>query len=81
MILKFLLKHVAGPLVGTVAAKVGEAIGDRLAYEINPPEEPDLETETVEPIAGACGRVEGCLRVKDHPGPCAVYPEAGDESA
>ncbi len=39
MILKFLLKHVAGPLVGTVAAKVGEAIGDRLAYEINPPEE------------------------------------------
>lgn len=37
MILKFLLKHVAGPLLGTVAAKVGEALGDRIAYEINPP--------------------------------------------
>jgi hypothetical protein len=76
---KFLLKHVLGPLVGTVAAKAGEAIGDRLAYKINPPDEPD--TETVEVIPGACDRAEGCLRVKDHPGPCAVYPEAGDESA
>ncbi len=38
MIGKFLLKHIAGPLLGTVAAKIGEAIGDRIAYEINPPE-------------------------------------------
>lgn len=48
MIRKFLLKHIAGPLLGTVAAKVGEALGDRLAYKINPPDDAPEEGVPVE---------------------------------
>jgi hypothetical protein len=36
---KFIVKYVAGPLIGNIAAKAGEAIGDLVAYHINPPEE------------------------------------------
>lgn len=47
---KFLLKHVAGPLLGTVAAKVGEAIGDLIAYRINPPDPEPTPQECSEPL-------------------------------
>ena len=40
MIKKFILKTVIAPFVTTVSAKVGEAVGDLLAWHINPPEEP-----------------------------------------
>ncbi len=45
MIGKFLLKHVAGPLLGTIAAKIGEAVGDRVANKINPPDQEDSPPE------------------------------------
>lgn len=51
MFRKFLFKHVAGPLLGTIAAKVGEAVGDVIAYHINPPAPPECSHETI---------VEGC---------------------
>jgi hypothetical protein len=55
MIGKFLLKHVAGPLLGTIAGKIGEAVGDRIAYKINPPEPDeealDEESESPAPLA------------------------------
>jgi hypothetical protein len=39
MLGKFILKAVIGPFVSTVAAKAGEAVGDLLAFHLNPPAE------------------------------------------
>ncbi len=50
MIRKFLLKNVAAPLLGTIAAKVGEAIGDVLAYHINPPAPEETPVVVTEPL-------------------------------
>ncbi len=49
MIRKFLLKSVAGPFLGTVAAKIGEAVGDLIAYRINPPEPENAENGPLGP--------------------------------
>jgi hypothetical protein len=54
---KFILKAVIGPFVSTVAAKAGEAVGDVLAYHINPPEP---ETEAAPEAAEVAGDPNVC---------------------
>lgn len=50
MLLKFFLKSIVAPFAATVAAKAGEAVGDLVAFHINPPApdqpEPEPEPET-----------------------------------
>lgn len=39
MIKKFILKAIVAPFTVEVMQKVGEAVGDRLGYLINPPDD------------------------------------------
>lgn len=38
-------QSVIVPLVSSITGKIGEAVGDIIAYHINPPTEPDTEED------------------------------------
>lgn len=42
-------RSVIVPLVSTISGKVGEALGDRLAYHVNPPVEEPVADEDPAP--------------------------------
>ena len=64
MIGKFILKAVVGPFVSTVAAKAGEAVGDLLAYHINPPEPEECQHSHL--VSDVDGTVTTCVRCGEH---------------